>query len=305
MLKGGFMAIAVNICYYGENGNAVRFAEEMIKSGTVEKIRKEKGKLRYEYFFPMEDKEAVLLIDVWENQESIDKHHSSPMMKTIIKLREKYDLRMRVERFISDENGLPEADKAFIRTKEKVTMDKNDCVSLFLSLHPDFFNSGSVKDLDDDSVFEDMLLKLEDFDTKIYEKNFDNSVSFGLYKGDTETLRACVEKVEESWAEFFGEDEKIYCAFVDEKVASFCIIEDNGIHEIDGKNARIGGVGCVGTLPEYRNKGLGLTMVKKATELLKKEGFDYSQIHYTAVADWYARLGFRTFLKWNRNGAVD
>lgn len=108
------MAITVNLYYTGENGNARKFAEEMISSGTVQKIREEKGNLKYEYFFPMEASETVLLIDSWENQEAIDEHHKSPMMKTIMVLREKYDLHMKIVRYKSDDE-LPEKDKAFIR----------------------------------------------------------------------------------------------------------------------------------------------------------------------------------------------
>ena len=51
----------------------------------------------------------------WKNQYSIDVHHASPMMAKIIELREKYDLHMRVERYVSDENGVPATDKAFIK----------------------------------------------------------------------------------------------------------------------------------------------------------------------------------------------
>ena len=40
----------------------------------------------------------MLLIDSWTDQEAIDLHHASPMMKEIMKLREKYDLHMNVER---------------------------------------------------------------------------------------------------------------------------------------------------------------------------------------------------------------
>ena len=110
------MSITVNLRYTGKNGNARKFAEEMIASGTVEKIRAEKGNLRYEYYLPLEgDGETLLLIDSWENQEAIDIHHASPMMKTIAELRDKYDLHMTVERFVSDENGVPESDKGFIR----------------------------------------------------------------------------------------------------------------------------------------------------------------------------------------------
>ena len=45
------MAITVNIYYSGKNGNAKRFAKEMISTGTVDAIRAEKGNLKYEYFF--------------------------------------------------------------------------------------------------------------------------------------------------------------------------------------------------------------------------------------------------------------
>lgn len=107
------MAITVNIYYTGKNGSAREFADEMRNSGVVADIRAEKGNLRYEYFYPVEDEETVLLIDSWENQEAIDEHHKSPMMEKIIQLRNKYDLHMKVERFVSD-NTMPEADKKYI-----------------------------------------------------------------------------------------------------------------------------------------------------------------------------------------------
>ncbi len=109
------MAITVNIYYSGENGNARKFAEEMVSSGVVSDIRAEDGNIRYEYFFPMDDNETVLLIDSWKDQHSIDVHHASPMMAKIIGLREKYDLHMTVERYVSDEGGVPNADQTFIR----------------------------------------------------------------------------------------------------------------------------------------------------------------------------------------------
>lgn len=109
------MAITVNIYYRGENGNAKKFAEEMISSGVVDNIRAEKGNLKYEYFFPMDDAETLLLIDSWEDQHSIDAHHASPMMKKITELREKYNLHMKVERYMSDKDEIPKTDREFIR----------------------------------------------------------------------------------------------------------------------------------------------------------------------------------------------
>ena len=110
------MAVTVNIYYSGENGNARKFAEEMTASGLVERIRAGAGNERYEYFFPMEDPETVLLIDSWKDQQAIDVHHASPMMAEIVRLRDKYQLRMRVERYVSDAAGIPKGDEKFIRT---------------------------------------------------------------------------------------------------------------------------------------------------------------------------------------------
>ena len=107
--------ITVNLYYTGEQGSARAFAEEMVRSGTVSAIRAEGGNLRYEYFFPMDDPETVLLIDQWRDQAAIDAHHASPMMGQIAALREKFDLHMRAERFLSDESGLPDKDRKFIK----------------------------------------------------------------------------------------------------------------------------------------------------------------------------------------------
>ena len=98
------MSFTINIYYTGENESAKKFAKEMVEKGLVERVRAEEGDQKYEYFFPMDDPETVLLIDRWENQEALDEHHKSPMMKEIADLREKYHHHMRVEQFIEKKN---------------------------------------------------------------------------------------------------------------------------------------------------------------------------------------------------------
>ena len=93
------MSLIINIYYTGENGSARKFASEMISSGIVDRVRKEEGNLRYEYFFPIDNSETILLIDKWKDEEALDFHHKSSLMKEIANLKEKYNLKMRVERF--------------------------------------------------------------------------------------------------------------------------------------------------------------------------------------------------------------
>lgn len=62
------MSLLIHIFYTGRNEAAQQFAEEMLESGTVDRIRAEKGNLRYGYFFPEGNPETVLLIDEWRDQ---------------------------------------------------------------------------------------------------------------------------------------------------------------------------------------------------------------------------------------------
>ena len=104
--------ITVNLYYKGANGSARAFAEEMEESVIADAIRAEEGNLRYQYFQLLDDPETILLIDSWTDQAAIDAHHASPMMAQLAALREKFDLHMTVERFVSDDF---KADEKFIR----------------------------------------------------------------------------------------------------------------------------------------------------------------------------------------------
>lgn len=109
------MSLVVNLYYTGKNGSAKQFAKEMESTGVAQQIRDEPGNERYDYFQPLNDPETILLIDSWHDQKSLDAHHASPMMQKLAELREKYDLHMKVERYVTDDQGMPADDQKFIR----------------------------------------------------------------------------------------------------------------------------------------------------------------------------------------------
>ena len=148
-------------------------------------------------------------------------------------------------------------------------MEKQDAVTLVHSMHPDFFEREYIRSILEDWIFEEMLLPLENFDPGRYEKSFDSSVTFSYFQGNRDELLKIVEQVNSDWPAFFGGDDRVLCGYLNGKVVSFCIVEDMGTHMVNGQALKIGGPGCVGTLPEYRDKGIGLTMVKKATQILR------------------------------------
>lgn len=93
--------LTINIRYTGENGNARKYVEEMESSGIADRIRAVEGCLGYDYFFPADDPEGLLLIDSWQDQEALNRYHASPAMQEAAALREKYGLGGRTVRMFT------------------------------------------------------------------------------------------------------------------------------------------------------------------------------------------------------------
>ena len=179
----------------------------------------------------------------------------------------------------------------------------SDYAALFERMFPHFFEADYVRSVPDDSVCCEMMLDLHAF-TAVEPIGVPAGVTFGFYQGDTAPLQEAVGQVDDGWVRYYRRGDHAFCAFLDGRVASFCIVDEMGEFDFAGRRVKIGGPGCVGTVPEFRRKGIGLYMVRLATAILKVRGFDYGYIHYTAVAPWYAKLGYETVLRWNGKGIL-
>ena len=96
------MSITRIVYYTGENGSARRFVRDMEESGAASLIRREEGNERYEYFLSVYDRETVMLVDQWRDQDAINVHEQSLMKKDLLALRKEYGLTMRIERYYSE-----------------------------------------------------------------------------------------------------------------------------------------------------------------------------------------------------------
>ena len=168
----------------------------------------------------------------------------------------------------------------------------------FDSMHPGFFDRSYIKSIPEDSVYAELIMDLRSFTPVPVSDSIPENITFGEYNGSMVDLKETVCRVDEEWSQYFGDNSRVFCAFDGDRVVSFCILENWGRQD----GLLIGGPGCVGTIPEYRKKGIGLEMVRRATVLLKEENFDISWIHYTHLRHWYEKLGYRTVLEWNAKG---
>lgn len=172
---------------------------------------------------------------------------------------------------------------------------------LFHSMHPGFFQEEGICTMPGDWVFTELVMDLRGDLPNVTPLHCPNGIVFGEYHGEIAALRDAVRQVDEDWVQYFKEGYRYYCAFDGEKIIAFCSLADMGRFQ----GLHIGGPGCVGTIPEFRRRGIGLEMVRLATETLRQDGFDLSWIHYTHLADWYRKLGYQPVLRWNSGGILE
>lgn len=171
---------------------------------------------------------------------------------------------------------------------------------LFYSLYPNFFQEKSIRALPRDWVFTELVMALHQDFPNVTSSGCLSGISFGEYHGELAALQNAVRLVDEDWVQYFKEGDRFYCAFDGERIVAFCSLADMGRFQ----GLHVGGPGCVGTIPEFRRQGIGLEMVRQATETLRQDGFDLSWIHYTHLAHWYMKLGYQQVLRWNSGGIL-
>ncbi|MCM1333944.1 MAG: GNAT family N-acetyltransferase [Bacteroides sp.] len=170
---------------------------------------------------------------------------------------------------------------------------------MFHCLNPGFFEEERIRALPEDLIFTELVMDLRG-ESPSGTPPVLGGITFGEYRGALSSLHSAVRRVDEDWVKYFREGDRFYCAFDGDRIVSFCGLPDMGRF----RELRVGGPGCVGTIPEYRGRGIGLEMVRLATETLRRDGYDLSWIHYTHLEGWYAKLGYRPILRWNSGGIV-
>lgn len=76
--------------YSARPGMAHAFVEEAESSGVADRIRAEKGCLKYDYYYSAKDENVVLLIEQWVQPEDQQVHMTQPHMDTLRQIKSRY-----------------------------------------------------------------------------------------------------------------------------------------------------------------------------------------------------------------------
>lgn len=146
----------------------------------------------------------------------------------------------------------------------------------------------------------DMILKLSDFFVdKLDIPKVNGSLTFRYTTDmDMKLLLEAVNSVNPSWCRYFGDTkEAVLIAEYEGELAGFVLLSDIKMPFSENFTGTVGGIGCLGVIPNKRNKGIGMQLAAKATEALKERSLDYSYLGYTWLEEWYSKLGYKPYAR--------
>jgi len=108
---------------------------------------------------------------------------------------------------------------------------------------------------------------------------------------DRSALRKAVADAHPSWGHIFESCvDPVMLAMSNGKIVGFQILSPNGAHFLP--NEKVGSIGCVGVVHEYRKRGIGSRMVAEGADWLKQNGCASIELRYVAIVAWYEKMGF-------------
>ncbi|MGQ9461455.1 MAG: GNAT family N-acetyltransferase [Candidatus Fervidibacter sp.] len=99
------------------------------------------------------------------------------------------------------------------------------------------------------------------------------------------------------WEDSTFEIDQIRIAEVDGKIVSHIWVAERPVFYRGQTVIPMGGIGGVGTLPEYRGRGLATLLLEDAIAYMERKGQPISML-FTGINSFYARLGWADFPEW-------
>ena len=92
------MNIVLCVSYKAKPGMREAFLQEIESPEIQQKVEREEGCIRYEYYRSVQDEDELLLVEKWESEEHQAEHVKQPHMAALRELKEQYVVSTHVEK---------------------------------------------------------------------------------------------------------------------------------------------------------------------------------------------------------------
>ncbi|PKM61252.1 MAG: hypothetical protein CVU99_04280 [Firmicutes bacterium HGW-Firmicutes-4] len=91
--------LLLNVTYTTKPGKRTEFLNFLTQLGVVEQSKQEPGNLRYNYFYPLDSDEQLLLVEIWEDDEALALHVQTDHYKHLQSIKADYLIDTCIEKF--------------------------------------------------------------------------------------------------------------------------------------------------------------------------------------------------------------
>ena len=89
----------IEVHYYLKDGKREEFYRTIMERGIAAASRAEKGNEKYDYFYSPDNKNELLLIELWASEEVLKQHRETEHFKALGELKKKYVVDTVIKRY--------------------------------------------------------------------------------------------------------------------------------------------------------------------------------------------------------------
>ncbi|NLD47106.1 MAG: antibiotic biosynthesis monooxygenase [Clostridiaceae bacterium] len=96
--------ILMHVTYKVKEGKRDDFTRKVKDLGIMDASKQEPGNLLYEYYYPIDDENSVLLVEAWANTDSQVQHTKTEHFKLLFELKKEYVELTKIKKFTASDD---------------------------------------------------------------------------------------------------------------------------------------------------------------------------------------------------------
>lgn len=91
--------LLLNVTYTTKPGKRTEFLSTLTQLGVVTQSKQEPGNIRYDYFYPVDSEDQLLLMEIWTDDEALAFHAQTDHYKQLQTIKGDYLISASIEKF--------------------------------------------------------------------------------------------------------------------------------------------------------------------------------------------------------------
>lgn len=91
--------LLLNVTYTTKPGKRTEFYNALTQLGVIQKSKQEPGNLRYDYFYPVDSEDQLLLVEIWKDDEALALHAQTEHYQQLQSIKGDYLINASIEKY--------------------------------------------------------------------------------------------------------------------------------------------------------------------------------------------------------------